>query len=87
MIFFIIKFWERLKKHRPVKASLEGINAASAGIVFATAVLLAVPVFSATDGGFPVNVLIFLVTLLLLSVTKIPPPVYILAGLILGIVL
>ena len=32
IIFFVIRFWEQLKKFRAVKASLEGVHAGSSGI-------------------------------------------------------
>lgn len=37
LIFFIIRFWASLKKYRIVKASLEGIQAASCGLVVSAA--------------------------------------------------
>src|SRR5690606_6675244 len=40
LIFFVIRFWENLKKYRAVRASLEGITAASAGLVAAAAVIM-----------------------------------------------
>lgn len=40
LIFFLIRIWDQLKQYRVVKASLEGINAVSAGLVCAAAVLL-----------------------------------------------
>jgi len=46
LIFFVIRFWEKLKKYRMVKASLEGINAASSGLVIAAAFILFQPIES-----------------------------------------
>ena len=43
LIFFIIRFWEQLKKYRLVKASLEGINAVSSGMVIAAIFLILIP--------------------------------------------
>ncbi|WP_375416323.1 chromate efflux transporter [uncultured Hymenobacter sp.] len=40
LIFFVIRFWDQLRQYRVVKASLEGINAVSAGLVFAATLLL-----------------------------------------------
>ena len=40
LIFFVIRFWDRLRQYRVVQASLEGINAVSAGLVCAAAFLL-----------------------------------------------
>ena len=82
LIFFVIRFWDSLKKYRIVRASLEGITAASAGLVAAAAVILFQPLdntllnFSFTIGTFCV-----------LSFTRIPSPIIILAGLLLGFLL
>jgi chromate transporter len=82
LIFFVIRFWDGLKKYRIIKASLEGINAASAGMVVAAAVLMFMPLepnymnFGVTIGTF-----------LLLSFTKIPAPVLIVIGLVGGILI
>jgi chromate transporter len=84
MIFFVIRFWDKLKKYRAVKASLEGVNAASGGIILATACQLIQPVLTDPIEAIVVNFLIFLITLLLLIYTKIPPPYFILAGLLIG---
>ena len=40
LIFFAIRFWDGLRQYRVVKASLEGVNAVSAGLVCAAALLL-----------------------------------------------
>jgi chromate transporter len=79
LIFFVIRFWENLKKYRPVKASLEGINAASAGVVIGAAILLFEPIPSTT-----INISLILLTFGLLLLTRIPAPFIILAGLLLG---
>jgi len=82
LIFFVIRFWDSLKKYRAVRASLEGITAASAGLVAAAAVILFQPLdntvlnFSFTLGTFCV-----------LAFTRIPAPFIILAGLLLGFIL
>ena len=78
-IFFVIKFWEQLKKFRIVRASIEGINAASSGMVIAAAFLL----FQPLDPNL-LNMGMIIVTFLALMFTKIPPPLIILAGLIAG---
>jgi len=84
MIFFIIRFWDKLKKYRAVKASLEGVNAASGGIILATACQIIQPILIDSIEIVVVNISIFLVTLFLLIYTKIPPPYFILAGLLVG---
>ena len=43
LIFFVIRFWDSLKKYRAVRASLEGITAASSGLVVASAVIMFQP--------------------------------------------
>lgn len=87
MIFFIIRFWDKLKKYRAVKASLEGVNAASGGIIMATAFQLIQPFFRSGIESAVLNSAIFLITFLLLVYTKIPPPYLILGGLLLGFII
>ncbi len=87
MIFFIIRFWDKLKRYRPVKASLEGVNAASGGIILATAMQLMQPFLSQGIEAAIVNFTICLITFLFLVYTKIPAPYFIIAGLLAGILL
>lgn len=82
LIFFIIRFWGELKKYRVIKASLEGINAVSSGMVCAAAILLYHPLES-TFLNFGIVVLTF-ATLLW---TKTPPYALIVAGLAAGFIL
>ena len=82
LIFFVIRFWEQLKKYRVVRASLEGINAASAGMVAAAAFVLFQPIQNSV-----LNVSVIIGTFLLLTYTKIPAPFIILAGLLAGFIL
>jgi chromate transporter len=79
MIFFVIRFWESLKKYRPVRASLEGITAAAAGLVAASAIIL----FQPLENTF-LNFGVTIATFCLLVFTKIPTPLIILGGLALG---
>jgi chromate transporter len=81
LIFFVIPMWGSLKQYRVVRASLEGINAASAGMVVATAFLL----FDPIPGNF-LNILVITGTFILLYFTKFPAPFIILAGLLAGII-
>ncbi|MDX1627942.1 MAG: chromate transporter, partial [Fulvivirga sp.] len=76
LIFFVIRFWEGLKKFRIVKASLEGINAASSGMVASAAVLMFLPLEPNL-----INIGITAGTFLLLQFTKVPAPLIIVAGL------
>ncbi len=79
LIFFLIRFWESLKKFRAIRASLEGITAASAGLVAAAAVFLFQPLdnnvytYAFTIGTFA-----------LLNFTRIPSGLIIVLGLVLG---
>lgn len=82
LIFFVIRFWESLKSFRAVRASLEGITAASAGLVVAAAVILFQPLPNTfTSLGFTIG------TFALLTFTRIPHPVIIIGGLLLGLIL
>jgi chromate transporter len=82
LIFFVIRFWESLKKYRAVRASIEGITAASSGLVLASAVIL----FQPLENTF-MNFAVTVSTFALLTFTKIPSPFIILGGLLLGLVL
>ncbi len=82
LIFFVIRFWDGLKKYRAVRASLEGITAASSGLVLASAVILFQPLAN-TFLNFGVTI----VTFALLTFTRIPSPLIIVGGLILGFIL
>ena len=82
LIFFVYRFWDQLKRHRPVRASLEGINAVTTGLTAASAIVLFEPM--APHWPF---VAVVLGTILLLEFTKIPPYVLILGGLGLGLIL
>lgn len=82
LIFFVIRFWEELKKFRIVKASLDGVNAASSGMILAAVVLLSQPLM-----GDYLNYVIMIGTFALMFTKKIPTPFLILGGLILGVVL
>lgn len=81
LIFFVIRFWDQLKKYRPVRAALEGINAVSCGMLLAAAYLL----FEPLESNF-LNIFFILSTYILLQFTKIPSPIIIVGGVILGII-
>lgn len=87
LIFFIIRFWDELKKYRIVRASLDGVSAASSGLVAAAGILLFMPLVR--DVSLETlwnNVIVVIITLLLLFFTKIKSPYLVLAGLILGLI-
>ncbi|WP_246285180.1 chromate efflux transporter [Hymenobacter lapidiphilus] len=73
LIFFLIRFWDQLKRFRVVKASLEGINAVSAGFVWAATFLLYHPLPDTT-----VNLGLIGATFLLLLWDRVPA--YIIVG-------
>ncbi|MCC9136604.1 chromate efflux transporter [Pontibacter silvestris] len=81
-IFFVIRFWDELKKYRVVRASLEGISAVSTGMVVAAAILL----FHQLESS-ALNIGFVLATFCLLMFTRVPAPVLILTGLLLGFIL
>ena len=82
LIFFMIRIWESLKKFRPIRASLEGINAANAGLVAAAAILLFQPLENTfMNFGFTIG------TLCLIAFTKIPSWAVIVIGLLCGVIL
>lgn len=80
LIFFVYRFWDQLKRYRVVRASLDGINAASTGLTAAAAVVL----FQPMAPHWP-SVVVVLTTMGLLIYTRIPPFVLILGGLAAGI--
>ncbi len=82
LIFFMIRIWESLKKFRPIRASMEGINAANAGLVAAAAILL----FQPLDNNF-LNIAITLASFCLCAFTRIPSWAIILVGLVMGFVI
>jgi chromate transporter len=82
LIFFMIRVWESLKKYRPIRASLEGINAANTGLMAAGAILL----FQPLENTF-INFGITIGTFALLTFTKVPSWAIILIGLGLGFVI
>ena len=79
LIFFMIRLWASLKAFRPIRASLEGINAASAGLVAAGAILLFQPLENTV-----LNIAFTIGTFCLMAFTKLPSWAAILVGLALG---
>ncbi|TXK52863.1 chromate efflux transporter [Pontibacter qinzhouensis] len=79
LIFFVIRFWDGLKKFRVVRASLEGVSAVSSGMVVSAAIMLYHPIDNTL-----LNLGLVIATFCLLLFTKIPPPVLILTGLLMG---
>ncbi|MFC6996735.1 chromate efflux transporter [Rufibacter roseus] len=80
LIFFVIRFWGELRKFRVIQASLEGINAVGSGLVCAAAIMLYHPIENT-----PYNFGLVVVTFALLLWTKVPAPLLILTGLVVGL--
>ena len=87
LIFFVIQFWDELKKYRPVRASLEGINAVSVGLVITAVMLMGETVFMQNTEMILWDILVVAITFILLQFTRIPAPLLVLAGLGLGLLL
>lgn len=88
LIFFMIRIWESLKKFRPIRASLEGINAANAGLVAAAAVLLFQPLVAHQSVEVVIlNAVFALAAFALTAFTKVPSWAIILVGLLCGIII
>jgi chromate transporter len=81
LIFFVIRFWDHFKHYRVVKASLEGVNAVSAGLVVSAAILLFKPI-----EVNPMNIGIIVCTISALIYNRIPAPIMILAGILAGVI-
>ncbi len=81
LTFFVIRIWDSLKKYRHIRASLEGINAASAGLIAAAALTLFQPLENSIS-----TYVITIGTFLILTFTKIPSWALIIAGLALGFI-
>lgn len=88
LIFFVMQFWDELKKYRPVRAALEGIHAVSVGLVFVAVILMGQAIFeqNAINEIF-LDIGVAIGTFLILHFTKIPPPIIVIVGLILGYLL
>lgn len=79
LTFFVIRIWDSLKSYRPIRASLEGINAASTGLIAAAALIL----FQPLENSFT-NYFITISTFLLMTFTKTPSWALIIVGIALG---
>ncbi|SEJ08977.1 chromate transporter [Dyadobacter sp. SG02] len=79
-IFFAYPFWDQLKRYRGIRASLEGIHAASCGLTIAAAISLFQPMMTNVQ-----PVVTVIVTLIVVAFGKVPSYLIILAGLLLGL--
>lgn len=87
LIFFVIQFWDELKKYRPIRASLEGINAVSVGLVITAVVLMGETIFVQNTEMMLWDILVVMITFVVLQFTRLPAPLLVLAGLGLGYLL
>jgi chromate transporter len=87
LILFFFPVWQNLKKFVVVYRSLEGINAAVVGIMFAATFYLLkdVSIISFNTISF-LNISVIAGTVLILQLTKIPPPFIVLFCLLLGFI-
>ncbi|MCB0734219.1 MAG: chromate efflux transporter [Flavobacteriales bacterium] len=100
MIFFIFPVWNRIKKYKIIKRSLDGVVAASSGLVLAAGYLLFLSVgfkwkepnsyhFTNLEPENFIqydNVILVLILSLLLTKFKVPAPVWVLLAIIAGII-
>ncbi len=85
LLYFIIPFWEKIKNLTIVYRSLEGINATITGVMMATAIyLMNGTVFHVQNSTIAINGIIVAASFILLLKTKIPPPLIVIAVLIIG---
>lgn len=79
LLFFLFPVYQNLKQHVIIFRALEGINAAIAGIVWATGFVL----FQSVTFEWT-NVVVVIITFCLLFFTKIPSPLIVVGWLLLG---
>jgi len=85
LVLFFFPVWQQLKKFVVVFRSLEGINAAVVGIMFAATFYLMRDISIITPGTISVvNIIVIAGTFIILQLTKIPPPAIVLFCLALG---
>lgn len=81
LMLFVVRFWDRLKRHREVRASLLGFNAAACGLLVAAMLLM----FRQMENT-QLNFSLVTATIGLIHFGKVPPYLLILAGLLAGFV-
>lgn len=79
LVLFFFPIWSNLKKHIYIFRALEGINAVVVGIMWAYTVIL----FDAISFSW-ISLAVIVGTFVLLRFTRIPPPVIVLACLLMG---
>jgi chromate transporter len=82
LIYFIYPIWEKVKQIKGIKTSLKGVTAVAGGLITVAAVILM------QRSGFVIdNILVMLVTVLLLSVKRVPAPLIVLVVLAAGFII
>jgi chromate transporter len=88
LIFFMIRVWDSLKSFRAIRASLEGILAANAGLVAAAALILFQPLIANQPWqNIFLDTFFALATFAVTAFTRFPSWAIILVGLLLGLLL
>jgi chromate transporter len=80
LIHFLIRFWDGLKQYRVIRASIEGITAASTGLLLTATVFLIQPIEVNV-----MNLIIILATFTMLNFISSMAPLLIIIGLIAGL--
>jgi len=80
LIYFLIRFWDSLKQYRVIRASIEGITAASTGLLLTATVFLIQPIEMNV-----INLVIIVATFTLLNFIRSMAPLLIIIGLIAGL--
>ena len=87
LVLFFYPVWNNLKKYALVYRSLEGINAAVVGIMWASFFYLLKDLsISLSETASFINLFVILSTFFLLTYTKISPPLIVLGCLVLGFI-
>jgi len=81
LIYFLIRFWDSLKQYRVIRASIEGITAASTGLLLTATIFLIQPIEMNV-----LNLSIVLATFTLLNFIRSMAPLLIIIGLIAGLI-
>jgi chromate transporter len=85
LVLFFFPIWNNLKKYAAVYRSIEGINAVVVGIMIASTIYIMRDISTLQmDTKTFVNIGVMLGTFLVLSFTKLPPPLIVLGCLGLG---
>jgi len=82
LLLFLFPIYQNLKQHVIIYRSLEGINAAIVGVIWASGLILFMEISSA--GVDFVSLVVVLITFCILQFTKIPAPLVVLGWLLMG---